>query len=491
MIGRRAFLGAVGTAAIAVGFDPLARRWVTAAEAAGCPSFADVPQLDGVLLMDADARDAVATDQGNIVRRSPCAVLRPGSTRDISAMIRYCRTRAIGVSARGQAHSTFGQSLCAGLVIENRYLDQIHSIGPDSADVDTGVLWKDLVRAAYEHKLTPPVLTGYTALTVGGTLSVGGVGGLVGGVDTGLQVDYVRRLQVITGTGQTRYCAQTDGGDLFNAVLAGLGQCGVMTRATVDLVPAKDRARSYLLHYPDNATAFADLRTLLDRPGFDHIHLMWVPPGTAGLVYQINATCYYDLTEPPDDQRLVGGLHTAPVIQDASYLDYVFRNDTLIEHFRNTLDWDQLVKPWFNVWLPASTVEPYVAEVLPTLTRHDLGATGSVQLFAQRRTRITRPLLRLPEPDGSPWVYVFNILSASDTPNPGPNYTRDMLARNDRLFRAARSGFAGVRYPIGTNRFTHGDWRRHYGGQWRSFAAAKHRFDPDRILAPGVGIFTA
>lgn len=490
MIDRRAFLGAVGTAAVVIGFDPLGRRWVVAAEATDCPSFAKAPPIDGALLMDAAARDAVAGDQGNIVHRAPCAVLRPGTVKDISTMIRYCRKHAIPISARGQAHTTFGQSLCPGLVIENRYLNRIHSIGPDGADVDTGVLWKDLVTAAYEQKLTLPVLTGYTALTVGGTLSVGGIGGLVGGVDTGAQVDHVRRLEVVTGTAKIQNCSPDQGGDLFDAMLAGLGQCGVMTRATLDLVPAKERARTYLLHYPDNATAFTDLSTLLDRPGLDHIHLAWTPPGTASFVYQINATVYYELTAPPDDLRLVGGLSTVPVIQDSSYLDYVFRGDNLIDRFRATLDWDRLIKPWFNVWLPASTVEGYVGEVIPTLTRQDTGATGSVLLFPQRRARVTRPFLRLPEPDGSRWVFVFNILTASDTTGPGPTYTSDMLARNDRLFRRARDAFGGVLYPVGTVPFAQDDWRLHYGEKWTSFAAAKNRFDPNRILTPGPGIFS-
>ena len=397
---RRAFVVSVGAAI--VGFDPLTRRWLTAAEAAGRPSFGNVPPLDGTLVVDPAALAAVAVDQGNIVHRTPGAVLRPGSVRDIGAMIRYCGDRDIPVSVRGQGHTMFGDALCAGgLVIENRCLDQIHSIGPDSADVDTGVLWRDLVTAAFEHRLRPRVLTGYTELTVGGTLSVGGVGGLMGGVHDGLMVDHVRRLQVVTGTGLVQDCTPERNGALFDAVLAGLGQFGVMTRATVDLVPAKEKARSYQLRYPDSASAFQDLRTLLDRPGLDHVLLAAAPPGTPGVAYVINATAFFDAAAPPNDTRLVGGLSAAPVIQDAAYLDYAFRGDTVIDNNRATLGWDRFVKPWFNVWLPESTVERYVSGVVAGLAPRDVGATGSAALFPQRRNRVTRPFLRLPEPDGS------------------------------------------------------------------------------------------
>lgn len=488
MINRRIFLTGVAATAV-VGFDPLGQRWVTAAEAAGLPAFADIPPLDGTLVADAAAREAVAVDQGNIVRRTPGAVLRPGSVRDMSAMIRYCAKHGIGVSVRGQGHTMFGEALSTGLVIENRRLARIHSIGPEGADVDTGVLWTDLVAAAFEQKLRPPVLTGYTELTVGGTLSVGGIGGLMGGLDSGLQVDHVRRLQVVTGTGGVQDCSPERGGDLFDAVLAGLGQFGVMTRATVDLVSAKERARTYLLRYHDSMTAFADLRTLLERPGLDHVVLACAAPGTADFAYLIRVTVFYDVAAPPDDARLVGGLSAAPVAQDVGYLEFAFGGDKLIDHNRATLGLDRFVKPWFNVWLPASTVERYVSDVVATLTRRDVGATGSILVFPQRRNRLTRPFLRLPEPDGFDWVYAFNILAAADSVDPGPTYTHDMLDRNRRLFRSARDDFGGVLYPIGAVPLSHADWRRHYGAEWYSFATAKNRFDPRRILAPGVGIF--
>jgi FAD/FMN-containing dehydrogenase len=489
MINRRTFIAGAGAATAIGGFDPLRRRWVTAMEAADSPSFADAPPLDGALVMDKAARQAVAVDQGNFKHQTPSAVLRPGSVRDISAMIRYCGARNIPVSARGQGHTMFGDALSAGLVIENRKLNQIHSIGPDGADVDTGVLWRDLAAAAFEHKLRPPVLTGYTELTVGGTLSVGGVGGQTGGLDSGLQVDHVRRLEVVTGTGHVEDCTPERNDDLFNAVLAGLGQFGVMTRATVDLVPAKERVRIYLLRYQNSTTAFADLRTLLDRPGLDHVLLAAVPPGTADFAYQIRIVVFYDLAAPPDDSRIVAGLSAPHIVQDAGYLDYTFQGDAVIDHNRATLGWDRFVKSWFNVWLPASTVQRYVSEVVATLTHRDVGTTGSVGLFPQRRSRLTRPFLRLPEPDGSDWVFAFNILAAADSIDPGPSYVQDMLARNTRLFHSARDTHDGVLYPIGAVPLNQDDWRRQYGETWHSFALAKERFDPHHILGSGVGIF--
>jgi cytokinin dehydrogenase len=191
---RRRFLAAAATTAAATvlvaGFDQTGRRWVAAADAD--PNTAPLPALDGVVVTDDAVRTADSSDEGNIVHRRPWAVLRPGSVDDIAAMIRYCRQYAIQVAARGEAHTVYGQSLVeGGLVIETRWLDTIHRIGPDTADVDAGVLWKTILPAAVNRGLTPPVFTGYIELTVGGTLSVGGIS-----TDgrQGAQVDNVRAL---------------------------------------------------------------------------------------------------------------------------------------------------------------------------------------------------------------------------------------------------------------------------------------------------------
>src|SRR5262249_39575621 len=138
-------------------------------------AFDRVPQLDGQLMLDPASREADATDLGNIAREPPCAVLRAVSVRDVQKMIRFCRRNGLKVAARGQAHTTHGQGLTPGVLIENRSLKTIHSIGPDGADVDAGVLWRDLITAAYTQGLTPPVITGYTGLSIAGTLSVGGI----------------------------------------------------------------------------------------------------------------------------------------------------------------------------------------------------------------------------------------------------------------------------------------------------------------------------
>jgi cytokinin dehydrogenase len=475
-----------GDAAIIVGFDALNGRWLTPAAAAG--SFVPVPPLAGVLLTDSGSLQTDSHDLGNIVCVTPQAVLRPGSVNDIVKMVSYSREHAIKVSVRGQGHTTFGQSLSPGLVIENRWLNQIHSIGPDGAIVDPGLLWHDLIVAAYGHGLTVPAFTGYTQLSIAGTLSVGGV---PPANQAGLQIDNVSELDLVTGTGELHTgCSETSDQDLFEAALGGLGQCSLITRAKVDLVPAKSMARTYRIEYFDNATFFSDLRTLINRGELDGVYNIWSPSGPT-LSHQINAVAYYNPGSPPDDTHLLRGLSVPPaaaVKLDTTYLEFVFTVDQLYAAYQAD-GWDTLVKPWFDVWLPDSTVEQYVGEVIQSLTPQDVGPTGFVLLFPQRRSKLTRPFFRVPDTaGGSDWVYLFDILTSSPLPGPNRQFADQMLARNRRLFDRARA-LGGTCYPIGSLQFSPDDWVAQYGDSWPRFTAIKQRYDPANILTPGPGIF--
>ena len=222
MISRRGFVTGAGIAAgaLVMGFNPVARQWVTAAEAATTP-FADLPPLDGEVVYDAESREANSRDLGRIIFRTPNAILRPGSVADIQKMIRYCRAHTIKVAPIGAHHAMFGQALVdGGLIIEMRSLRTIHSISAQGADVDAGVYWKDVILDAYSKGLTPASITGYIKTTVGGTLSMGGIG-VMTTYKAGAQIDHVQQLQVVTGTGELVTCSKTQNSDLFHAVLGG------------------------------------------------------------------------------------------------------------------------------------------------------------------------------------------------------------------------------------------------------------------------------
>lgn len=286
---RRRFLrqSAVMGAGV-IGFDVVTQTWATAGERVGRLA-RGFPAFDGVLRTDAIARDRAADDFGHLVQRSPLAVLEPGSVDDIARLIRFARRHDIEVAPRGQGHAAYGQpQVEAGVVIDMSTLAHVHDVGATTADVDAGVTWRTLLERALERGLTPPTLTDYQDLSVGGTLSLGGIGGA--GFRFGAQVDNVVALEVVTGEGRVARCSRTRSPRLFDAVLAGLGQCAVITRAVVGLRPAPANLRVFDLVYGDLQTFAADSRTALRDVRFDTLQGLVVPGPAGGWAYILEAT---------------------------------------------------------------------------------------------------------------------------------------------------------------------------------------------------------
>jgi cytokinin dehydrogenase len=443
------------------------------ADAAALPD--DVPELDGSLHVDPDTRRRYALDAGRIGTGLPAAVLRPGSAADVARVVGYCRRHGLPVAARGLGNTTGGQSLVpGGVVVDATALTGVRAVGPDRATVGAGTTWLELARAAATRGLAIPAATGFLGLTVGGTLSVGGIPPAVA---TGAQVDHVHELEVVTGDGELRRCSPTAGRELFDAVLAGLGQFGIITEATVGLVPAPAGVRGWSVPFTDPAAFFADLRRLVRSGGATEVFGDWWRPGEAGELHHLNAFAFdADLAPPPGAE-----------VHDAGYLEHVTRIDAAVADLRTAIGWDALPKPWLTVWLPDSRVEEFVGATLAELTPADVGAGGFVLLYTHHRAALTRPSLRLPAPDGSDLVHLFTVMTAGP-PDACPEFGATMLRRNRRLLdRALAAG--GTRYPIGTVTSGAADWRVHYGDRWPHLFALKHRYDPAGILTPGHGLF--
>jgi FAD/FMN-containing dehydrogenase len=482
-VSRRTLLAGLGAGAAVTGFDPLARAW---ADDGPLAEGDRVPRLDGELLVDEESRAAAADDFGHDVSRRPRAVLRPGSVRDVQRMVRYCRDRRIPVAARGQGHSTRGQAQVeAGLVIETAALDRVE-VREERAEVGAGARWSQVLAAALPYGLTPPVLTDYLELSVGGTLAVGGVGGTT--QHHGLQVDTVLELDVVTGDGRRVRCSPRRGADLFHAVLGGLGQCAVVVGATVRLAPAPETVRRYHLYYDTVEALTADQRRVLADGRFDYLEgqAQPLPGGAAGWRFLLEAVAFHDGSAAPDDGALLAGLSDTRAdaeTDDLPYPDFADRLAPSVEYLESTGAWYD-PHPWWNAFVPDSAVDALAASVLAELTQEDVGPTGVVLLYPLRRALLGTPLPRVPD---EPVVFLFALLKTA-TPAPGVPDNAAMVAANRALYERVRDA-GGFQYPVGSVPMDRADWRAHFGPVWEGFAAARAAHDPAGILAPGQGIF--
>jgi cytokinin dehydrogenase len=168
--------------------------------------------VDGQLSVDQFDVETASLDFGLLTRAEPMAVLHPGSADDIARLVRaaYISSHGFTVSARGHGHSINGQAQTSnGVVIEMsggsrgsrfglRKLDKPQvSIKEKHVDVWGGELWIDVLRSTLEHGLAPKSWTDYLYLSVGGTLSNGGISGQA--FNHGPQISNVYELDVVTG----------------------------------------------------------------------------------------------------------------------------------------------------------------------------------------------------------------------------------------------------------------------------------------------------
>jgi cytokinin dehydrogenase len=485
-ISRREFLrGTLAGAFVVAGFDTGLRSWVSAAELEhrATALAEDFPAFDGVLLLDDASRAAAADDFGHIVHRQPLAVLKPGSVSDVVKLVRFARRNNIQVAARGQGHSTQGQAQVeAGVTVDMTTVAAVQEINPTNALVDGGTRWLDLLTQTIPQGLTPPTLVDFLELTVGGTLSLGGIGSQA--FRHGSQVDNVLELQVVTGEGELVSCSATHNIALFDAARSGLGQFGLIVRARVRLIPAPPNARLYHAFYSSLPAFLSDLERLIDDGRFDAVQGFAVPDGSGGWLYQLETAKYFSPGGEPDDATLLGGLVFNPgtqSAQDMTYFDYLNRLAPLVDFLRQIGVW-ALPHPWVNLFVPAANAQTLIGETLATLTVDDVGQ-GPILIYPFNRELFRAPLFRVPD---SRHFFVFALLRNAVPPT--PERVTQLVAANRTLFeRAVMLG--GKRYPFDSVPMTRHDWQKHYQPLWGAFVSAKRHFDPDEILTPGQGIF--
>lgn len=437
-------------------------------------------RFDGTLDGGPDARAEAATDFGGIVSRAPRAVLRPGSADDIATALKAAADQHLPVVARGRGHTSLGQAQTdGGLVVDLASLDHVHAVHDDHAIVDAGTTWARLLQATLARGLTPRVLTDYLGTSIGGTLSVGGIGGT--SHQHGVQTDNVLSLDIVTGDGTLRTCSPTDSPDLFHAVLAGYGRCGIITRATILLVPAPARVRRYKIYYPTIDRLLTQQRKLLHERRFDFLQGE-VLPAENGWQYMLDAAAYYTPPNDPDDTALLHELGYEPArdkTEDLTYWEFADRLADTVTYLEQTGEWSA-PHPWPNLLLPDHTTDEFLHHILRDLTHADLGASGLILLYPIFTRPLTTPLFRTPDAP-----VVFLIAALRFTPPTGPVTLDDMVASNRRWYDQAVQ-LGGTAYPTGAIPFTENDWKNHHGPAHDALEQARQRYDPQGLLRPGL-----
>ncbi|MGH7680663.1 MAG: FAD-binding protein [Candidatus Eiseniibacteriota bacterium] len=429
------------------------------------------------------------TNFGHVVSARPQFLIQPKSAADVAAAVAIAREHRVTLSTRGAAHS---QSFLAvndgGLLLDMPSLDRIGSVDSNAltVDVEAGVRWGDLVRHLIPLGLAPPVLTNNLDVTVGGTLSIAGIG--VASFRHGTQGDQVAEMDVVTGAGETVTCSPDRNPELFWSAIAGLGQVGVITRARLKLRRVKPMTRTYYLLYDDVHRFMEDARGAMDSGVWDHLE-SWASPSPQGTkpvsgrrqvfarwFFPFHLTVEFEPDRPPDDAKLLAGLKPYENLytDDIPTLDFFERLTPVFDLWKRGGTWEH-VHPWMETVLSWETAPDLLEAILPDLPPSIL-VGGHVLLWPAKGPTSRSRLFMRPPGDN---LMGFGILPA--VPPKFWNDAKPMLENASRLSIA----MGGKRYLSGYVVFDDADWKAHFGAEWEFFKASKRRFDPDGILNPG------
>lgn len=493
----------------------------------------------GLLPLSTDQVDveAASVDFGRMGRVEPVAVFRPRSAEDVADLVRAAaKADGLGfaVSARGHGHSINGQAHTSeGVVVEmSRHHrsegdERENGIGGPRVNVEReyvdvwgGELWVDVLRSTLEYGLAPRSWTDYLYLTVGGTLSNAGISGQA--FNHGPQISNVYELDVVTGNGELVTCSGEQNSDLFGAVLGGLGQFGIITRARIALEPAPQRVRWIRVLY-SNFTAFTKdqeyLISLHDKPSsqkFDYVEgFVIVDEGlinnwrssffsprnpvkisslgannNGGVLYCLEVTKnYFDSTSDVVDQEIEALLRKLEFIPasvfttDLPYVDFLDRVHKAELKLRSKGLWE-VPHPWLNLFVPKSRIADFDRGVFKGILGNK--TSGPILIYPMNKNKWDDRTSAV-TPNEEVFYLVGLLRSALD--NGEETQTLEYLTnQNRRILKFCEEEKIAMKQYL-PHYTTQEEWMDHFGNKWDRFYKMKMKFDPKHILATGQRIF--
>ncbi len=443
-------------------------------------------------------------DFGKLRYEIPLVVVRCHDAADIVAVVKYANDNNLHINPRGEAHSQNNTATSAGgILLDMSLMDAVYTIDEEGHTVTcaAGLTWHELIKQTLPLGLVPPVLTSNLNVSVGGTLSVGGIG--IATFKHGSQCDNLIELEVVTGAGDLVTCSETENKDLFDIVRAGLGQFGIITKATLKLRTCKPNVRKYFLLYDDLGKLMDDCSAIVNdkSAAFETMEGACRPcmMGTKNIgeglelgtgvqifahwLFPLYVTVEYNDGEEPDDAEMLkafGSAYRHVHTDNLPIYELLNRMEPLFGMMRTMGTWDA-PHPWMDTILPWHIAQVFIEQMLTALPPNALGATGQVLIWPSTTAVSDVPLLKITQADQ---VIGLGVLPAI------PEEFTKLVHEKMKLLSDFSVRVGSKRYLSGVATFNGvEDWQEHYGESWELMVAGKKKFDPNAILSPGFVIY--
>jgi hypothetical protein len=435
-------------------------------------------QLGQAMLSDEHSLASYQHDFGNLTQSVPAAVCEPTRMEQLQELMSYAHEQHLPITIRGHGMSQSGQSLAVpnGVILSMKHFNHVDEPTEDSIWIEANATWADLLERSLKHSLVPYVVPHNCDLSIGGVLSVGGIG--ASSFRYGSATMHVKTLEVMQAQGEL---VQVDTqSPLMHACLGGQGRFGLITKAQIALRPCKQFVRTFFFMYADKDAWLDDLRQCQNHAHFIDAFCTSAMQGAkltekgrapfAQWFYALHVSIEYD-HQPPELTDLGLSPWKLVHVQDEPIHSYLYRNESRFNAMKMTGQWEQ-AHPWYECFISGTQLK-HLEEILTTIP---LYYAPIIHLVAVANNNPSKGFLMLPEHDE---VFAIMIL------NPGlptalvPNCIETIKKLDAQLLPAG-----GKRYLsgfLGESLDAH-YWEQHFGKRYFDWYQLKETYDPRAIF---------
>jgi xylitol oxidase len=199
------------------------------------------------------AVEGVVTNWAGNVTYSADRILRPSSTAEAQELIAVTEK----IRPFGTRHSFSLVADSDRALLSTEHLDRIVEIGNDTVTVEAGIRYGDLASALHDHDVALPNFASLPHISVGGAIATATHGS--GARNQSLAAG-VSALELVAADGSISRLRRGDAD--FDGAVVGLGALGLVTRVSLDVVPAFDLRQCVFEQLPWSAVE-SDLDAVL------------------------------------------------------------------------------------------------------------------------------------------------------------------------------------------------------------------------------------
>jgi glycolate oxidase len=204
------------------------------------------------------------------IAREPDVVIKPQTTEEVSRVLKLANKEKIPVTPRGGATGLCGGCVpsSGGIVLSLEKMNRVVEVDKHNQMivVEAGVMLMDFYQSVEEEGLFFPPHPGDETAMIGGVIATNAGGARA--VKYGVVRNYVRALEVVLPSGNIvnlggKLMKSSTGYNLLHLMIGSEGTLGIITRATIQLMPLPQMSRSLIIPYDDLKDAIDTVPDLL------------------------------------------------------------------------------------------------------------------------------------------------------------------------------------------------------------------------------------